>query len=401
MDFFEEAKQLKSELIRHRCYIHQNAELGLDLPKTSAYVANKLRALGIQPQFVAGGCGIKAVIHGKEGGKTFLLRADMDALPILEENDLPFRCVTGAMHACGHDFHTAMLLGAAELLRAHQDELNGNVTLMFQPGEEKLIGAQMMIDEGLLENPRVDAALMLHMQIGRLTPQTGAIIVSAPKGQQKACDWFTIQVKGRGCHGAYPDIGIDPLNVLAHLFIAMQEINAREVAPGNATSITVGQMHGGSVSNAIPESAYMSGTIRTMDEKTRAFVKQRLQVMCAAAGEMFRAQVECTFESGCPVLDCDEALLDELCGYTVQLLGAGYVEDNRDKAEIKRGMGSEDFACVAAEVPAASFNLSGGNEAEGYIDPTHSPKAMFNEDALPYGAAVYANSAFMWLKHHG
>ncbi len=218
MAILDEAKALENVIVQHRRYIHEHAEMHLDLPVTSAYVSEKLTQMGYTPQRL-GSSGIVAIAGGKKPGKVFLLRADMDALPIDEENDLPFKSNSGAMHACGHDMHTAMLLGAAKLLKDHEEELEGTVKLMFQPAEETLAGAQMMIENGVLENPKVDAAMMIHVMPAMPMP-AGTVVFMDPKGSYAAADWFKVSVTGKGCHGAMPDMGIDPLNVLSHIHLA-------------------------------------------------------------------------------------------------------------------------------------------------------------------------------------
>lgn len=220
----QKAMALKDILIAHRRTLHQNAEIRFELPFTRAYVLAQLRQMGYAAEEVGGG--IVALAGNGRSGKTFLLRADMDALPILEESDVPFRSTTGNMHACGHDFHTAMLLGAAQLIKQLEPVLSGNVKFMFQPAEENMSGAKRMIEEGVLDNPRVDAAMMIHVMPG-FPMDAGTAVFTGKGASYAACDWFDIQVKGKGGHGAMPDSAVDPLSVIAHIHIALQEIIAR------------------------------------------------------------------------------------------------------------------------------------------------------------------------------
>lgn len=398
MSILEEAKELRETIVRHRRTIHQNAEVHLDLPKTSGYVEEQLLGMGYAPQRL-GSSGLVAVAGGKQPGKTFLLRADMDALPINEENDLPFKSQTGNMHACGHDLHTAMLLGAAQILKNHEAELPGSVKFMFQPAEETMSGAKMMVEADLLENPKVDAALMIHVASGAPIP-TGSVICSPAGVSAAACDWFTVNVQGKGCHGATPNIGVDPLNVLSHIHIALQAINAREVAPAQPAVVTVGQMHGGNTSNVIPDTAYMSGTIRAMNEQTRQMLKQRVREIAAGVAATFGATAEVCFDRGCPCNMVDETVNRQVRGYLEELLGAESVLDAEQLKQSGNGMGSEDFAYVSNERPSTMIMLSAGAPDEGYSAPMHSPKVTFNEDALPVGAAIYAQAAIEWLKHN-
>lgn len=394
MSMINEAKELKDVVINHRRHIHKNAETHLDLPITSAYVIEKLKEMGYEPQ-VMGSSGVVAIVGGKKPGKTFLLRADMDALPIIEENDLPFRSKTENMHACGHDFHASMLLGAAQLLKNHENEINGTVKLMFQPAEETLSGAKMMVENGILENPKVDAAMMLHVNSGVPIP-TGTVMIVPDGACAASADWFTIKVQGKGSHGAMPNLGVDPLNVLSHIHIALQAINAREVAPSDIAVLTIGQMHGGNTSNVIPDTAYMTGTIRTMNEKVRDLVKKRLQEIACGVGTTFGAAVTVTFDQGCACNMVDANLNQQVKSYAEKLIGKDKVLDNSKNSQAKN-YASEDFAYISNVVPSAMVMLAAGTPEEGHCYPLHHPKATFNEDALPIGAAVYANTAMEWL----
>ena len=336
---------------------------------------------------------------GKKPGKVFLMRADMDALPIQEESGEPFSCQTGSMHACGHDFHTAMLLGAAQLLKAHEDEINGTVKLMFQPAEETLAGAKMMIDAGVLENPKVDAAMMIHVT-GSMPLPTGTIMIPDAESGAAAADWFKISVQGKGGHGAMPDTGVDPLNVLSHIHLAIQAINSREVSPADVAALTVGQMHGGATSNVIPDTAMMSGTLRTLDNNVREFVKRRIVEVSESIAATFRAKATVEYERGCPCFEINEPLLKELSGYAKEMVGESGVWDMAEAKVKNKNMGSEDFSWVSVEVPAACFSVSTGSPEEGYQYPLHHPKAVFNESALSIGAALYTDLALKWLDNN-
>lgn len=394
MSLLQEAKDLKDKIIEHRRYLHENAEIGLELPLTSAYVKKRLEEMGYKTETI-GTSGIVAIAGSKKEGKTFLMRGDMDALPIVEESDIPFKSKTQNMHACGHDFHTSMLLGAAQLLKNHEDEIEGQVKLMFQPAEEIAAGAKMMIENGVLENPKVDAAMMIHVVSGMPLP-TG-IPLFTDKQPYSAIDAFNITVKGKGCHGAIPDIGIDPLNVLSHIHIALQAINSREVSPTSTIALTVGEMHGGNTFNVIPDTAYMTGTIRTFSNETRDFARSRLEEIANGIASTFRASVEISYELSCPSLTVDEELQSKLQEYTEDMLGKQNVL-TMDTIKVDKPMVSEDFAYVSVEVPTACIALGAGSINEGYVYPLHHPKVSFNEEALPIGAAIYANSAIQWLK---
>ena len=334
-----------------------------------------------------------------------MLRADMDALPIHEEADVEFASDNGCMHACGHDMHTSMLLGAARLLKEHEDEIEGTVKLMFQPAEEIFEGSHDMIEAGLLDNPKVDAALMIHVMAGMPFP-AGTVIVSAPGVSAPAADYFEIKVQGKGCHGSMPNAGVDPLNAAAHILIALQEIHARELAMGDQAVMTIGTMHAGKAANAIPDTATMGGSIRTFDEETRAFLKQRLTEVAEGVAKTFRAEATVTFGSGCPTLVNDTELSGCADKYVKELLGEGkafsvaQLNAMSGGGKSSKAAGSEDFAYVSQEVPSIMLALAAGQPEKGYQYPQHHPMVKFDEDALAGGSAVYAYTAMRWLEEH-
>ena len=398
MNIYHEAQALRKTIIANRRYLHQIPELSLDLPQTAAFVEEKLKEMGYEPQRV-GDCGIIATV-GKGGGKCFLLRADMDALPVVENADIDFKSTNGNMHACGHDCHTAMLLGAAQLLKNHENEIEGTVKLMFQPAEETLEGARMMVTNGILENPHVDAAMGAHVFTSMAMP-VGSVVLTGTKMRMAASDWFTIHIEGRGCHGAMPHTGVDPLNVMSHIHIALQAINSRVLDPMDNLVLTVGQMHGGMTSNVIPNDAFMSGTIRTMKNETRAKVKSHMENLVASVATAFGAKATVEWGSGCPVLFQNAALYQEVKGYLQNLEGLNVLDlDDMGLGDTGSGMGSEDFSYVANEVPSVFLSVPAGHPDDGYVYPQHHPKARFHEDALPGGAAAYAHIAMEWLKNN-
>lgn len=396
-----EAEQQRAYLLHTRQTLHQYAETGFDLRQTHAFVKRELTDMGLQ-SVDCGRAGVKALVGGKKAGKVFLLRADMDALPIPEETGLPFAAQNGHMHACGHDMHTAMLLAAARLLKAHEEEIAGTVKLMFQPAEETLEGAHDMIAAGVLENPPVDAALMLHVMAGMPCP-AGTVIVPAAGVGAPAADYFDIRVQGKGCHGSMPNTGVDPLTAAAHILIALQEIHARELALSDRAVLTVGTMNAGTAPNVIPDTVTMRGTLRAFDEDTRAFIKRRLGEIAEGVATSFRAQTTVTFGSGCPTLVNDAALSACAAAYVKELLGE---EHALSAAELGGGRssktsGSEDFAYVSQQVPSVMLALAAGQPEQGYTHPQHHPKVLFDESVLPIGAAVYAYTALRWLEENG
>ena len=393
----QEAKSIQEEILAHRRWLHAHAETGFDLTETKPYVRNALEEMGYSVQ-ECGRAGLLTSI-GKPGGNVFLLRADMDALPIQEETDVEFAGKNGKMHACGHDMHTAMLLGAAKLLKHHEAELSGMVKLMFQPAEEIFEGSKDMIENGVLENPKPDAAMMIHVMAGIPIP-AGTVIVSSPGVGAPAADYFTIRVQGKGCHGSAPQNGIDPLTAAAHILIALQEIQARELSASDESVLTIGTFHGGEVGNVIPDSAVMSGTIRTFDEDTRNYLKERMTEIAQGIAATFRATAEVSFGSGCPTLVNDEALSQQVSQWLQDLLGpyGAFTTAQLSGGKPSRGGGSEDFAYVSQQVPSLMLALAAGEPAKGYAFPQHHPKVKFDESVLSVGAAVFAHCAMEFLK---
>lgn len=391
-DIMNQAKAIKEDLITYRRTIHSNPEVGESLPKTTQYVMDKLREFGYEPKEICES-GVVATIEGSKPGKTFLLRADMDALPIKEETECEFKSDNGYMHACGHDMHTAMLLGAAKLLKQNQDQIEGTVKLVFQPDEEEFTGAKKMIAAGVLKNPDVDAAMAMHVHSG--TPSS---MVLCGRGTSIAgCIRFRIVVKGTGTHGAMPEMGVDPINIAAHIYLSLQEIISREIAATKSTVLTIGKFAGGDAPNIIPEEVIMEGTIRSLDKETAEFIFDRMNDIVVSTAKMFRGEAELIELSSVPPLTNDNELVKEITTYLKDLLGEQSVVVFEGG-----GMGSEDFASFSHEVPSVYMMLGAGTKQESplYGEAMHNPKVMFNEDILVTGAAMHAYSAIMWLKNN-
>ncbi len=397
IDFIKESKEVESEILEYQRYLHQNAEVGFELTKTTEYVKNKLEEFGCKTE-LCGKSGLVTLI-GKGKGKSFLLRADMDALPINEEADFDFACKTGNMHACGHDFHTAMLLGTAKLLKRHENEIKGTVKLMFQPAEEILSGAKNMIENGVLENPEPDAALMLHVMSG-LPLKTGTIVVA--KGiSAPAADYFTINIQGKGCHGSTPQQGVDALTIGAHTLIALQEINARELGVSDEATLTIGKMNGGTTGNVIADKTILEGTLRAYDEEIREYIKKRVSEITQRIADTFRGKGSADFGNGCPPLKNDRKLSEEIERYLTDAFGDNMVLNTEKMGgRTNKSGGSEDFSYISQQVPSLMLALAAGNSEEGYIYPQHHPKVKFDEKVLTIGTAVLAQSAFYWLENH-
>lgn len=388
----KDAEHLQEKYVAIRRRLHQNAETGFCLPKTKRIVLETLESLGLSPEETDVGA-IVATVGGR--GKSILLRADMDGLPIHEKTGKPYACKTGNMHACGHDFHTAALLMAAELLKSREKELIRPVTLLFQPAEETLEGAKSVVEEGVLSKYKVESAVMLHV-LTATDLKTGTLVVASGGVSAPAADYFTVRVKGKACHGSAPQNGVDALSVCARILLALETLTARELPAVEPFVLTVGKMQAGVAGNALPDTAVMQGTLRAFDEEVRAFAKQRLRDIAKGIAKTFRAKAEVLFTSGCPALKNDGGMslaMEETLKNGIGMDGVFYSADL--DGNVKKGMGgSEDFAYIAKEVPSVMLALAAGEKKKGYAYPLHHPKADFDESVLCVGGAAYALSAF-------
>jgi len=379
-EMLREARGLYPNLINDRRSLHGFAEVGADLPKTVAFCKERLKEIGIPSKECAGGL-IATVGRGE---RCVLLRADMDALPVREETGLPFAAVNGNMHACGHDMHTAMLLSAAELLHRHEDRLSGSVRLCFQPGEETLSGAKSMIDNGLLDFPTPIAALMIHVIIG-CDYKTGAIIIPPEGVGATGADYFSVTVKGEGCHGATPHLGSDPIVCASHMISALSSLVQRELSPDSGAVLTVGTVKAGDAPNAIPDLLVFKGSLRSCGEDDRKLLKERLFILCRDIADAFRCKASVDFFAGTPSFFNNGDLVSS-CQRLFEKAEAGCIII----PERARGGASEDFSYVSRIVPSIMLAVSAGERACGYTEPLHSPYAVFDEDALAFGTAAYA-----------
>ena len=384
-----EAKALQNAIINDRRHLHTAPEAGADLPNTRSYVAERLREMGYQPRELAGG--IVAEITGRPTGRCILLRADMDALRVTEQTDLPFRSGNGCMHACGHDMHAAMLLGAAQLLRSHTDELNGTVKLVFQPDEEGFTGAKAMLKAGVLRDPAPQAGFALHVNSG--TPS--GLVLCGEGTFMSGCTLFRVTVHGTGCHGAMPETGVDPINIAAHIYLALQELIAREIPAKSPAVVTVGRFSAGDAPNIIPSTAVLEGTIRSFDRNLSETLLRRIGEVAQGIASAFRGSAETCEIVSAPPLHNDDAMLDLSTACAQELFGDASVYRLREG-----GMGSEDFASYTYELPCAYLLLGAGTAQEDprYGKPMHNPQVVFNEDILPRGAALHTLTALRFLE---
>ena len=399
-ELMAEAAVLEPQLQNWRRTLHRHPEVGFDLPQTRALVKQALTEMGYTPQD-CGTAGILVLAGGKKPGKTILLRGDMDALPIQEESGVDFASeVPGRMHGCGHDMHTAMMLGAAKLLKAHEEELEGTVKLEFQPAEEIFQGSPDMIANGLLEDPKVDAAVMFHVVAGMPLP-SGMVLVPGGGITMASCEQYHITVYGKGGHGSMPEACIDPITAAAHIHIALQEINSREMDPHGFGVFTTGRFQAGAASNVIPDTAEMWGTIRTIDPENKVgeLIHKRMTEIAQGVAAAYRCTAEVGFSDYCPCMVVDHALAGNALTYMTELVGQGAMDMSKLTGG-KPGGGSEDFAFVSHEVPTVSMFLSAGNSKEGYAYGQHHPKVKFDDSILYEGSAAYSWFALRWLSEH-
>lgn len=383
--FLKRAQELEASMKNDRHYLHQNAEVGFDLPITTKYVMDRLQEIGLEPKEICKS-GVTALIEGKKPGKTYLLRADMDALSMNEENVLEFASKTNAAHNCGHDMHTAILLGAAQILKENVDELEGNVRLMFQPNEEAFLGSKAMIEAGVLDD--VDVASCMHMMLD----YDASNYACAPGFFSSSCDGFKITVSGKGCHGAMPHLGIDPINVGMSICTAFQQLVSRETPPKETASLTFGQFSGGNTPNIVPDKVVIQGTLRTYNAELRAKLVKRMQTIVKSAGEMYGTTVEYEVLSDVPSIYVNPEMLEEVKTYLSEIEGLTLANDNF------RITPSDDMAFISEKVPTVYLLLQARVKDNPY--PHHNPKVLFDESAMTWGAAMHAQCAFEWLKKH-
>ena len=399
------AYELKEQIVRDRRYLHQIPEIGTDLPKTSAYIKKRLDEMGIEwkdcggsipskmtEDYVEAGfprmereTGVTAVIG--HGAPCILLRADMDALPIREDNDLDYKACGGWGHMCGHDSHAAMLLGAAQILKEREDALCGSVKLMFQPGEETGAGARLMVEDGVLENPHVDAAFGLHVQPTDKTGEIGyAIGVNSA-----SLDTFILKIRGRGGHSSQPQLCTDPLMIMNQVYQAVNLLAGREADPAAMVALTCGVAKGGTAVNIIPDEAELHIGLRTLDVEAAEHLKQRIPEVIDHYVKAWNGEYDLTvFHTPCTF--SDSKLCDRLVPHIGRIVGEEHV--NR----IPAMTGTEDFGYVTKEVPGMFAFIGAGQPGNA---PLHSPEMVLDEEALPIGAAVYANAAYAWLSEYG
>lgn len=399
----EEAKGLQEQIVADRRYLHQIPEVGMDLPESAAYIEKRLAEMGIpsrrcgvmeesvRQKYIKMGfpdmrasTGVVATIGS--GSPCIMLRADFDALPMEEINDLPFCSKRNASHMCGHDTHAAMLLGAAKLLKDHESELKGTVKLMFQPGEEMGYGSKTMIDDGLLENPKVDAAMAIHIfsttPVGKVTYCSGVA--------SSSLDTFAIHIQGKGGHSSTPDLCVDPIMIANQIYTALNMLMTREISPQAVATLSGGVMRSGTAVNIIPDTADLQIGLRTYSMEARKHVLERLPEIVDAYAKAWHGQYEITMFN-CPCTYTDETVTKELLESVAEMVGEENIQAMPPMA------GTEDFSYVAEEVPS-TFLILGAGGPDQY--PHHNPRMVLDESVFYKGAAIHANCAMEWLNKH-
>lgn len=387
--FRAQAAAVRDYIVEARRWIHQHPELSFQEVETAAYVAKQLRAMGYEPEERMGGYGVRAILRGDGSGKTIGLRADMDALPIEEHNELPFRSQQpGVMHACGHDAHTAMLLGTAKALKAAEIDPRGSVVFLFQPAEELPPGgAKAMIAAGALENPTVDAVFGLHQGTGI---DVGKMAI--PSGPRSASsDTFRITVIGRGGHAAMPHRTVDPIAIAGVLITSLQQLVSRHLAPTQPAVVTIGMVHGGSKENIIPDEVSLSGTVRTLDASVRAEVPRRMEAMVKGITEAHGARYAFEYDFGYPVLVNDQEMSILAREAAERVVGTGNV------LPVEPGMAAEDFAYYLQKAPGAFGTVGSGTPGSSFRPPSHSPRFVLDEGGLEIGVAYYLSLVSLFL----
>jgi amidohydrolase len=385
-----EVKKQEKELVFLRRHLHRNPELGHEEKETSSFIAGYLRELGLEVREGVGITGVTGLLRGARDGRTLLYRADMDALRVREENDVEYRSMRdGISHACGHDAHMAVALSAAKLLAGMKSEIAGNVKFLFQPNEELAPGgAQLMIDEGVMENPRVDGAIGLHVWQG--IPAGSVGIKSGPVFA--AADLVSMNVKGRGGHAALPHQAVDPVLVSAHIITALQALITREIDPLKPAVLTFGSIHAGTASNVIPEEALIQGTFRYFDPDLHAFARERIAAIARGVAEGLGARCDTEVTKGYPPLFNDPDITGIVFDAARELLPGERI------VETEMTMGAEDMALYLDRTPGCYFLLGTANREKGLTYPHHNPRFDIDEDALPLGLEIVKRSALKFLK---
>lgn len=387
MNIYKDAESIEEFLINTRRDFHENPELGFEVYRTSKRIKEILTDEGIKFEEYAG-TGVCGIIEGLKDGsgdkRVIALRADMDALPMAEKNDVPYKStVEGKMHACGHDAHMTILLGAAKILNKNRDKFYGTVKLMFEPAEETTGGAPIMIKEGVLENPNVDCIIGLHVdesiECGKIKIKHGVV--------NAASNPFEIKIKGTGCHGAQPHNGVDPIVISAQVITALQTIVSREISPVNPSLITIGSINGGTAPNIIPDDVVIKGIIRTMTKEDREYVIKRVIEITNGICTTMRGSADIKIDESYPCLYNEDKMVDLVTDSAIKIIGSENVVNQKDPK-----MGVESFAYFAEQRDSAFYFLGIASKEKNIYHPLHNCCFDIDEDALKIGAAIQAQA---------
>ena len=394
MSLLQDARTIEPEIIRTRRLLHQRPELSYHEVATSKLVAKRLKELGIRTTEGVGGTGVVGILKGSRRGRVVALRADMDALPVNEMSDVKFKsAVKGVMHACGHDTHVAMLLGAAKILSKHRGELRGTVKFLFQPAEEHggTGGAKPMIEAGAMRNPRVDYVFGLHISSRNKSGEFGI----RPGPFMAAPDGFKIAIHGRGGHGSAPHETIDPIYVASQVIVGLQGVSSRMIDPVEPFVISVCNIHGGTKDNIIPDDVLLEGTIRTLDRTVRETAKEKVRKVAEGVCRTFGARCEVEFiKDAYPITYNDPKTTERV----IEVLKG--VPGTRTKI-VEPVLGGEDFSRFMEKAPGAFYFLGTRNPKKGCVFPNHSSRFKVDEDVLKLGAASLAAVAMEFTKPKG
>ena len=375
-----------AELVNIRRHLHENPELGFEEVATAQYIADYLAGLGLEVTRQVAKTGVVALIRGVQPGKTVAIRADMDALPIQELNEVPYKSKhPGKMHACGHDAHVAAAIGAARILWELRDQINGNVKFIFQPAEEAPGGAEPMIAAGVLENPTVDAIIGGHVWGGL---ESGIIeVMSGPT--MASSDIIRLKIIGKGGHAAQPHTTIDPIVIASEIVGALQKIVSRQTDPFEAVVISICSFHAGDVFNVIPHSAYMEGAVRTLNNELRQELPQKIEKIIRGITEPYGATYELDYYLGYPVTVNDPGVTETVRRAAISVLGGDKV-----RVAARASMGGEDYAYFLNKVPGTYIRIGTRNPEKGICQEMHHPRFDIDEAVLELTPVVYAQAAF-------
>lgn len=385
-------ENLNGWVVGLRREFHMYPELAFQEKRTAARVSEILEGLGLEVKTGIGGTGVSGLLRGGSPGRTIAFRADMDALPLQEKNDVDYKStVPGIMHACGHDAHTAVLLGAAKKLADEglAEEIRGNVKFVFQPAEEGVQGAKAMIEDGVLDDPAVDSAFAIHVSNDFPCGTIGLY----DEISNASSDRFRIVVRGKGCHAARPDMGSDSILAASHFITQIQSIVSRNTDPTDPAVVSVGIIRGGTASNIIPEEVLIEGTTRAFREEARQVLKKRLHELADSLRPAFALEgTDCEYTDGCPPCVNSRAAVSLARKAAVKAVGS------RDVITVEPKMGAEDFAYFAEKVPSALIRLGTRNEEKNITAPGHGPFFDIDENALITGVEVFAAIAREYFK---